>query len=377
VSSGTWTAESLTAVIEKHITNLMTHYKGKCLAWDVVNEALQENGDFRESVFYKVLKEDFIPIAFKAAAAADPDAKLFYNDYNIESENAKQKGALKIVDIIKQAGAKIDGVGLQAHFIVGQTPSRSALASVLNSFVDAGVTEVTYTELDIRFDSLPASASGQEQQATDYVNVVGACLDVTACVGVTIWGFTDKYSWIPATFPGQGEACLFSSDLTPKPAYTSVSSLLAAAATTTVQSSDIQDKTTSTTTTTSATTTTSDTTTSTTTIDTTKRPGPTSGKTTGTTITSDTSTTTNNTSDTTTSTTTTSKITTTSETSTSTTATTLITSTRTTGPAGPIQTGQLPPWSQCGGRNWGGGTECAPPYTCKKFNEYYSQCVEV
>ena len=113
---------------------------------------------------------------------------------------------------------------------MGGTPSRSALASVLNSYLAAGVSEVAYTELDIRFSSLPASSSGLQQQAADYVGVVGACLDVAACVGVTIWDYTDKYSWVPGTFSGAGDACLWNSALQPKPAYTSVSSLLAAAA---------------------------------------------------------------------------------------------------------------------------------------------------
>jgi endo-1,4-beta-xylanase len=210
----------------------VTHYKGQCLAWDVVNEALDDSGGFRTSVFYNVLGSSYIPIAFKAAAAADPAAKLYYNDYNIEASGAKQQAVIGIINLIKNSGARIDGVGLQAHLIVGSTPSRSALASVLNSYVSAGVSEVAYTELDIRFTSLPSTTSGQQQQAVDYVNVVGACLDVKACVGVTIWDFTDKYSWIPSTFSGQGDACLFSSNLVPKPAYTSVSSLLAAAAAT-------------------------------------------------------------------------------------------------------------------------------------------------
>ena len=230
MSSGTWTVNTLTAAIENHISNVMGHYKGQCYAWDVVNEALDDSGGYRSDVFLKVLGPDYIPIAFKAAAAADPAAKLYYNDYSIENPGGKQQGVLKIIASIKAAGARIDGVGLQGHFIVGSTPSRTALAGVLNSFVAAGVTEVAYTELDIRFSALPSNAAGETQQATDYMSVVGACLDVKECVGVTIWDYSDKYSWIPSTFSGQGDACLFSSNLKPKPAYTSVSSLLQAAA---------------------------------------------------------------------------------------------------------------------------------------------------
>lgn len=235
VSSGSWTTSTLTSVLQTHITNEVTHYKGQCYAWDVVNEALNDDGTYRTDVFYNTLGNTYIPIAFKAAAAADADAKLYYNDYNIEYSGSKATAALAIVDLIKNAGGKIDGVGFQGHFIVGSTPSASSLASTLNSFVAKGV-EVAYTEVDIRHSSLPASASAIEQQATDYVSVLNACLSVSKCVGITVWDFDDKYSWVPSTFSGQGDACLFSSDLTPKPAYTSLISVLSKAATATVSS---------------------------------------------------------------------------------------------------------------------------------------------
>ncbi|KAK2015653.1 family 10 glycosyl hydrolase [Colletotrichum eremochloae] len=233
VSSGTWTKQQLTSIIETHISNVAGHYKGQCYAWDVVNEALEDDGTYRNSVFFQVLGTDYIPISFKAAAAADAGAKLYYNDYNIELPGGKQKEVLNIIKNVKAAGARIDGLGLQAHLIVGSAGSRSDLRSVLQSFVDAGVTEVAYTELDIRHSSVPANAAAQQQQAQDYVNVVGACLDVAQCVGITIWDYTDKYSWIPSVFPGSGEALPWDKDFNPKPAYTSISSLLAAAATVT------------------------------------------------------------------------------------------------------------------------------------------------
>ncbi len=221
---------TLAAVIKAHIAREVGPYKGQCYAWDVVNEAVEDTGNFRNSVFFQVMGTSYIPLAFEAAAAADPAAKLYYNDYSIEQAGAKASRAIEIVKLVQAAGARIDGVGLQGHFVVGSTPSQSALVSQLNAFTALGV-EVAYTELDIRFSSLPSNASGLQQQAKDYVTVVGACMAVSKCVGVTVWDFDDKYSWIPSTFPGAGDACLFSSDLTPKPAYTAISSLLAAAGT--------------------------------------------------------------------------------------------------------------------------------------------------
>lgn len=323
VSSGSWTAAQLTDIINAHIASEVGHYKGQCYAWDVVNEALNDDGTYRTSVFYNVLGTSYLPLAFKAAAAADPNTKLYYNDYNIEYSGAKATAALNIVKLIQAAGAPIHGVGLQGHFIVGGTPSQSDLTNVLNSYVALGL-EVAYTELDIRFSSLPATTAGYTQQANDYAAVVGACLAVSKCVGITVWDIDDKYSWIPSTFSGQGEACFYWANLTAKPAYYKVQSLLAAAATSTVSTSI-------------ATSTTKATITPTTTLATT------TSKTTVTTTSSKTSSTTT-------------------------------TSTKTTSTAAPA-TSTAAHWGQCGGNGFTGPTVCASPYTCKFQNDWYSQCL--
>ncbi|KAH7397498.1 putative endo-1,4-beta-xylanase [Cadophora sp. MPI-SDFR-AT-0126] len=225
VTSGTWTNATLIAAMKNHIANEVTHFKGQCYAWDVVNEAFNEDGTYRTSVFYNTIGPEYIPIAFATAAQYDPDVKLYYNDYNIESAGNKATAALNLVKSLKARGIKIDGVGLQAHFIVGSTPSLSAQTSNLASFTAQGV-EVAYTELDIRFTSLPSTASGVAQQSTDYANTVSACLATLNCVGITIWDYTDKYSWIPSTFSGQGDALLWDTNLVKKPAYTAVVNVL-------------------------------------------------------------------------------------------------------------------------------------------------------
>jgi endo-1,4-beta-xylanase len=230
VSGGGFSADELTAIINAHVESVAGHYKGRCYAWDVVNEAFEEDGSYRTSVFYNTLGDGFVKIAFDAAARADPDALLFYNDYNLEYNGAKTDAAVALAEALVSQGAPIDGVGLQAHLIVGSTPGRDALAGVLRRFTELGL-DVAYTELDIRHESLPPSGEALAKQGDDYVNVVGSCLDVERCVGVTIWDYTDRYSWIPSVFPGQGAALLWDENLQEKPAYTSVSSLLAAAAT--------------------------------------------------------------------------------------------------------------------------------------------------
>ena len=226
VTATAWTKDTLTEAIETHIASVVGHYRGQCYSWDVVNEALNDNGTFRNSVFFNVLGTAYIPLSFKAAAAADPDTKLYYNDFSLEFNSNKTVGALNIVKLVKDAGERIDGVGFQAHMIVGQTPSRQQMGRVMNRFTDLGL-EVALTELDVRFTRLPANGTAVQQQSNDYVSMVGACLDVDQCVGVVVWQFTDKYSWIPTTFPGNGAACLFDENMVRKPAYTAVSNLLA------------------------------------------------------------------------------------------------------------------------------------------------------
>ncbi|KAK0610717.1 endo-1,4-beta-xylanase Z [Bombardia bombarda] len=310
VSSGSWTRATLQPVIETHISNVMAHYLGQCYAWDVVNEAIADDGTWRDSVFYRTFSTDFLAISFNAAKKADPNTKLYYNDYNLEYNGAKTERALEVVNIIQKAGAPIDGVGFQAHLIVGSTPSRSSLATVLKRFTALNV-EVAYTELDIRHSSLPASTSALATQGNDFANVVGSCLDVTGCVGVTVWGFTDKYSWVPSTFSGAGDALIYDSNLNKKAAWTSISSVLAAKATNPV-----------------------------TLVTSTKATTATSVAATTTPV----------------------VVVTTTSSAPATTSTA----------SGGAEAAH---WAQCGGTGWTGATKCQSPWTCKVSNPYYSQCL--
>ncbi|KAJ3040826.1 hypothetical protein HDV00_010441 [Rhizophlyctis rosea] len=216
VSTGTWTKDTLTAAIQSHVTNLVTHYKGQLLHWDVVNEVFNEDGTWRSSVFYNTLGEDFVAIAFRAARAADPDVKLYINDYNLDYAGAKANAMYNLVKKLKADGVPIDGVGSQSHLIVGGVPAAD-LEVNLKKFTSLGV-EVALTEVDIR-GSTPLSSADLQQQKSDYQATFGACLNTPGCVGVTIWGFTDRYSWIPTTFPGEGDALPWDKNYNRKPAH--------------------------------------------------------------------------------------------------------------------------------------------------------------
>jgi endo-1,4-beta-xylanase len=205
---------ALRAAMVNHVTQVATHYKGKIYAWDVVNEAFADDGSGgRRSSNLQSTGNDWIEVAFKTAHAADPGAKLCYNDYNTDGVNAKSTGIYNMVRDFKARGVPIDCVGFQSH-LSGNPPGD--YQTNLQRFADLGV-DVQITELDI---------SGSNQ-ATAYGNVVKACLSVSRCTGITVWGVRDSDSWRTGQNP-----LLFDGNGNKKAAYTSVLNALNAGGTT-------------------------------------------------------------------------------------------------------------------------------------------------
>jgi endo-1,4-beta-xylanase len=193
VDADTWTKENLTKALIDHVTHEASHWAGQCYAWDVLNEALNEDGTYRNDTFLAVLGPEYIKIAFKAAAAADPGAKLYYNDYNIETIGNKSEGArTNIVKFLQDDGIRIDGVGLQSHFTVGRSPSLDDQVANMEAFAEMGL-DVAVTELDVRLEE-PENSTNLAAQSEIYKNTTGACLLVDACVGITVWDFYDPVS---------------------------------------------------------------------------------------------------------------------------------------------------------------------------------------
>jgi endo-1,4-beta-xylanase len=210
-------------VMQNHITTEATHYKGKVYAWDVINEPFNEDGSLRQDVFYQAMGTNYLATALRTARAADPGAKLYINDYNIEGVNAKSNGLYSLAQSLLSQGVPLDGIGLESHFIVGQVPS--SLLTNMQRFAALGL-DVAVTELDDRIP-LPASTANLNQQGTDYGTVVRDCLAVPRCVGVSQWGVDDGHSWIPGTFSGYGAATMYDSNYQPKAAYNAAATALA------------------------------------------------------------------------------------------------------------------------------------------------------
>jgi endo-1,4-beta-xylanase len=212
----------LTQRMQNHIQQVMTHFGNDVPIWDVVNEAIdpsQPDG-YRRSPWFNVLGPQYIDIAFQAARAANPTAKLYINDFDTTNPS-KRDALLAVVRDLRSRGIPIDGVGLQMH--ISQLDFDEAAVTNNIARLTALGLQVHITELDV---ALPTSSTGQAQdddlqkQADIYRRVVRACRQSPGCTAIQTWGFTDKYSWIGSHSQGtQGAALLFNRAYKPKPAY--------------------------------------------------------------------------------------------------------------------------------------------------------------
>ena len=231
LAQGHFTPTQLSKMLQEHIATVMKHYSGQVFAWDVVNEALDENGHVKNSPWYNQpgigLSDKgtaYIEQAFRWAHEADPQALLFYNEAEGEGMNRKSDAIYAMVKDFQHRGIPIDGVGLQLH-ISQPDFDTAALAANIARLTAQGL-QVHITELDV---SLPLDSSGQAQrsdllrQAEVYRGVVRACLQSQGCTAIQTWGFTDKYSWIGSHSHGtRGAALPFDRTYKPKPAYDAI-----------------------------------------------------------------------------------------------------------------------------------------------------------
>jgi endo-1,4-beta-xylanase len=228
VTKGRYKAPKLATILQGHINTVMGRYASKVYAWDVVNEAINDDGTVRDTLWYDQpgigyarQGTAYIEHVLRWARAADANAKLFYNDYNAEIMDAKSDAIYAMAADFKSRGVPLDGIGFQTHVDLSfDKPSTLAsYASNLQRFAALGL-DLHITELDIRLsDSSPASLNAQ---AKLYGELMTMCLQQPKCRVFQTWGFTDKYSWIPEFFSGKGWALLWDVNYQKKAAYTTV-----------------------------------------------------------------------------------------------------------------------------------------------------------
>jgi len=236
VTGATFSRDELIAIMYAHIDGVMSHYVGKFPYWDVVNEAIDQvdgGWGFRKTFWHETIGDDFINLAFARAHAADPAAKLYYNDYNIEQKgNAKADKVFEMIKGLKAAGVPIDGVGFQGHYYVepnGSTsvglPKMQAIIDNMARYNDIGI-DVQITESDFRIGK-PLDDAKTQVQNKFYADFLQACIDATNCSHFTVWGLSDVDSWVPSTFPEYDYAHLWDSKLMPKADALAVSAVFA------------------------------------------------------------------------------------------------------------------------------------------------------
>ena len=239
--------DSFKTFFTNHINTVASRYSGKIFSWDVVNEALNEDGTMRKSVFLDKMGDGFVTEAFRLAEKASPNTELYYNDYNNEQPK-KREGCITLVKKVQAAGVRIDGVGIQGHWHLGKVPFKDIEESIL-AYHALGL-KVMITELDI--EMLPRNFQGADvnqrqasnpalnpyakgipdsllqQQATDYANLFKLFLKhKDKITRVTFWGVNDGQSWLNGwPVPGRTNyPLLFDRAFKPKPAYHAVMAL--------------------------------------------------------------------------------------------------------------------------------------------------------
>jgi endo-1,4-beta-xylanase len=241
VNNPPWLAAALTpqnaaSILEDHVRTVAGHYAGRIHSWDVVNEAVlpadgRKDG-LRKSIWLQMLGPDYLEFAYRAAAAADPQARLTYNDYDIERDNPvherRRKAVLDLLRWFRKKNIPLQAVGIQSHLTASLVPATwKGLNRFFDEVHDLGL-EVYVTEMDVEDLELPSDIPTRDRMvAAMYRGYLGDVLHHPAVKAVLTWGFTDKYSWLTRSRHQRPDALPkrplpFDADLLPKPAFNAI-----------------------------------------------------------------------------------------------------------------------------------------------------------
>ena len=221
LTTGSFTRDELLQILRMHIETVVGHYRGQVVAWDVVNEAFDGN-QLRNNFWLQHLGSDYIADAFLWAHEADPQAKLFYNDYGDDEVGPKFDAILQFMTRLRAQGVPITGVGMEMHLGFGTPPDVQAVKTNMQRLREAGL-ETAVTEMDVQIHDLPGSLNDElREQATIYGEMAAACRAAGNCHYFVTWGVSDRYSWLQQVLGYADAPLLFDTKYRPKPAYYAV-----------------------------------------------------------------------------------------------------------------------------------------------------------
>ncbi|RKS06587.1 endo-1,4-beta-xylanase [Nocardiopsis sp. Huas11] len=232
LEEGDFSREELRTLLREHITTVVGRYSGRIHQWDVTNEIFLDDGELRtqDNIWIRELGPEIIADAFRWAHEADPSAELFLNDYNVDGVNAKSDAYYELAQDLLDQGVPLHGFSTQGHLSLDYA-FPGDLEDNLRRFDELGL-QTAITELDVRLTPDKRDRPSRDQllqQADYYRQALEACLNVEGCRSFTIWGFTDKYSWVPHFFEGEGHATVMTDRFHRKPAFRELLDTLAAA----------------------------------------------------------------------------------------------------------------------------------------------------
>jgi endo-1,4-beta-xylanase len=216
---GHFTRDELMSILHAHILAEVSHYRGQVNIWDVVNEAINDDGTLRDSIWSRGIGPDYLDLAFRWAHAANPQARLFYNDYGGEGLVLKSNAIYNLLAGMIKRGVPINGVGLEMHVSIDEYPQPQDVLANMRRLAALGL-EVQITEMDVKIQDDPRPMQVKlVAEAQIYRNMLSICLDVKQCTAFVMWGFTDRHSWIPGATGHPDAPLIFDATYHPKPAF--------------------------------------------------------------------------------------------------------------------------------------------------------------
>lgn len=221
LKKGAFSDEELRAILREHIMTVVGRYRGRVAVWDVVNEAIDEDEPslLRKSLWLRRLGPDYLAMAFRWAHEADPQARLFYNDTGGEGLGKQSDAIYQVLQKLVENGVPVHGVGLQMHVGMHDVPNLGDVTANMTRLAALGL-EIHITEMDVQIQKGTGVAQyDYASQSVIYQTVTTACLRMSACKALVVWGLTDSLSWIPMWTKHADSPLLFDGDYNRKPAY--------------------------------------------------------------------------------------------------------------------------------------------------------------